>query len=46
MSYVKHVDEYGGILGVEHALYNCINRIIDGVKRLKVLKYSDTCQKS
>lgn len=50
VSYIKYVNESGGVDAMtdlyEHAICDCINRIGDGVKRMKELQYTTTCQKS
>lgn len=50
VSYIRHVDESGGVNTMtdlyEHAICDCISRIGDGVKRMKELQYTTTCQKS
>ena len=50
VSYMRHVDESGGVSTMtdlyEHAICDCINRIGDGVKRMKELQYNAKCQKS
>jgi hypothetical protein len=43
--YRKEANRKGGVGSInrkdEHAIYDCINRIGDGVKRLRVLPYKD-----
>lgn len=50
VTYINDVNNLGGLQKIthlyEHAICDCIDRIGDGVKRLKVLEYSKDCQKS